>query len=108
MVDNRVLLSVNNQVPTAGVYELLLGDEVVDAVAFNYDRREADLTYLEAADLDALGDIANVEVIDADNQASFLGDIRAANEGTPLWRYFIWAALAFFLVEVLLLRFWRA
>ena len=106
-VDNRVLLSVNNQVPEAGVYDLVLGDEVVDAFAFNYDRNEADLTYLAGDELAALGNIANVTVLDAENQATFLGDIRERNEGTPLWRYFIWAALVFFLVEVLLLRFWK-
>ena len=106
-VDNRVLLTVSNQVPEAGVYDLVLGDEVVDAFAFNYDRKEADLTYLEGEELAALGDIANVDILDADNSAAFLGEIRERNEGTPLWRYFIWAALLFFLAEVLLLRFWR-
>lgn len=108
VVDNRVLLSINNQVPEAGVYDLVLGDEVVDAFAFNFDRKESDLTYLDGNELAELANIPNVALLDADNQASLIGDIRERNEGTPLWRYFIWAALAFFLVEVLLLRFWKA
>ena len=108
VVDNRVLLSINNQVPEAGVYDLILGDEVVDAFAFNFDRKESDLTYLDGNELADLANIPNVGLLDADNQASLIGDIRERNEGTPLWRYFIWAALAFLLVEVLLLRFWRA
>ena len=107
-VDSRVLLGLGGQVPEAGVYDLLLGDEVVDAFAFNYNRSESDLTYLDGNELADLGNIANVSVLDADNQASLIGEIRERNEGTPLWRYFIWAALAFLLVEVLLLRFWKA
>jgi hypothetical protein len=108
VVDNRVLLSINNQVPEAGVYDLVLGDEVVDAFAFNFDRKESDLTYLNGNELAELANIPNVSLLDADNQASLIGDIRERNEGTPLWRYFIWAALAFLLVEVLLLRFLKA
>ncbi|MEM6769234.1 MAG: hypothetical protein AAF597_01510, partial [Bacteroidota bacterium] len=105
---NRVLLGLGGQVPEAGVYDLLLGDEKVDAFAFNYNRQESDLDYLTNDELAELGALPNVGLLDADNQASLIGDIREQNEGTPLWRYFIWAALAFLLVEVLLLRFWKA
>jgi len=108
VVDNRVLLSLNNQVPKAGTYDLVLGDEVVDAFAFNFDRKEADMTYLDGTEMAALGNITNVSVLDADNQDGLIGDIRERNEGTPLWRYFIWLALGALLVEVLLLRFWKA
>lgn len=108
VVDNRVLLTINNQVPEAGTFDLVLGDEVVDAFAFNYDRNEADLTYLDGAELAELAALPGVSLLDAANQASLIGDIKERNEGTPLWRYFIWAALAFLLVEVLLLRFWKS
>jgi hypothetical protein len=86
---------------------LVLGEEVVDAFAFNYDRRESDLSYLNEASLEALSATGALSLLAADNQASLIGEIRESNEGTPLWRYFLWAALAFFLVEVLLLRFWK-
>jgi len=89
------------------VYDLLLGDETVDAFAFNYNRAESDLDYLNGEELAELAGLPNVDLLDADNQASLIGDIRERNEGTPLWRYFLWAALAFLLVEVLLLRFWK-
>lgn len=107
IVDNSVLIGLGGQILDAGVYELLLGEETVDAFAFNFDRRESDLNYLDDAELTALGDLPGVELIQPRNETSFIEDIRKQNEGTPLWRYFIWAALAFFLVEVLLLRFWR-
>ncbi|MEM1358714.1 MAG: BatA domain-containing protein, partial [Bacteroidota bacterium] len=85
VVDNRVLLSLNSQVPEAGVYDLLLGEEVVDAFAFNYNRTESDLTYLNQEELAELAAIPKIGLLDADNQASLIGDIRERNEGSPLW-----------------------
>ena len=108
VVDNRVLIGLGGQILEAGVYDLVLGDEVVDAFAFNYDRTESDLDYLNEAELGEIADLPNVSLLAAENQAQLIGDIREQNEGTPLWRYFIWAALLFFLVEVLLLRFLKA
>ena len=107
VVDNRVLISLGGQVLEAGVYDLVLGDEVVDAFAFNYDRAESDLTYFSETELTDMTATGNVAVLNADNQARLIGEIQQRNEGTPLWRYFIWAALVFFFLEVVLLRFWK-
>ena len=103
-VGNRVVLGLSGQVPEAGVYDLLIDDEVVEFFAFNYDRRESDLQYTTPTEL---AELANVTVLDAASQASLLGEIRERNEGRPLWQYFIWATLVFLLAEALVLRFWR-
>ena len=103
-VGNRVVLGLSGQVPEAGVYDLLIDEEVVESFAFNYDRRESDLQYTPPAEL---SDLANVTVLDADSQATLLSEIQARNEGRPLWQYFIWATLLFLLAEALVLRFWR-
>ncbi|THH42057.1 BatA domain-containing protein [Neolewinella litorea] len=103
-IGNRVALGLGGQVPEAGIYELVINDEVVESFAFNYDRTESDLSYTP---LDKLENIANTSVLDADSQAALLEEVRSRNEGRPLWRYFIWAALLFLLAEVLLLRFWK-
>lgn len=107
IIGNRIFLSLDNQVPTAGFYELLLqDDEAADAFAFNYDRGESQLDYLNPTELQELvGD--RVKLIAADNEAAFATQIQTGSQGTPLWRYGIWAALIFLLVEVLLLRFWK-
>ena len=101
---NRVTLTLDGQVPEAGVYDLVLGDERVDGFAFNYDRNESDLSYTSG---DELAAIPGVTVLQAESQAALVDDIRARNEGRPLWQYFIWATLLFLLVEALLLRFWK-
>ena len=101
---NRVVLGLGGQVPEAGIYDLLIDDEVVESFAFNYDRTESDLSYTPVAELEARTDVT---VLDAASQASLTGDIRERNEGRPLWRYFIWATLLFLLAEALVLRFWK-
>ena len=103
-VGGRVVLGLSGQVPEAGVYDLVIDGEAVEAFAFNYDRREADLRYTSREELE---DLANTTIIDASNTATLSEAIREGNEGRPLWRYFVWAALAFLLGEVLVLRFWR-
>ncbi|NJB84741.1 hypothetical protein GGR26_000486 [Lewinella marina] len=103
-IGNRVALGLGGQVPEAGIYELLINDEVVESFAFNYDRTESDLSYATEEDLRA---IPNTTLLEADSQAALVEAVRSRNEGQPLWRYFIWAALLFLLAEVLLLRFWK-
>lgn len=107
IIGNRIFLGVGNQVPAAGYYDLLLQeDEVIDAFAFNYDRRESALDYFTPDELqEKVG--SRVQLIDASNEAAFANSIEENEQGTSLWRYFIWAALLFLLVEVLLLRFWK-
>ncbi len=108
IVGNRTFLEVGNQVPKAGHYDLLLqAAEAVDAFAFNFDRRESQLDFLSDEELkELLGD--RVQIVDATNEAAFASQLQSSEQGKPLWRYFIWAALLFLLVEVLLLRFWKA
>lgn len=107
IIGNRIFLSLDNQVPAAGFYDLLLQDDAAtDAFAFNYSRAESELEYYTASELKSrLGE--RVNLIEADNEAAFADQIQTGSQGTPLWKYGIWAALIFLLIEVLLLRFWK-
>ena len=107
IIGNRIFLGVGNQVPAAGYYDLLLqGEEGIDAFAFNYDRRESAMDYFAPDELQELMG-SGVNLMDASNEAAFANRIEENEQGTSLWRYFIWAALLFLLLEVLLLRFWK-
>lgn len=107
IIGNRIFLSLDNQVPAAGFYDLLLQDDKAsDAFAFNYSRAESELEYYSPDELrELVGD--RVNLIEAENEAAFASKIEMKSQGTPLWRYGIWMALLFLLVEVLLLRFWK-
>lgn len=108
IIGNRIFLGIGNQVPAAGFYDLLLQDQSPkDAFAFNFNRSESELDYFNADELAELVG-PNVSLIDSENEAAISNQIAVNNQGLPLWRYFIWGALAFLLVEVLLLRLWKA
>ncbi|MEL6718958.1 MAG: hypothetical protein AAFP82_09605, partial [Bacteroidota bacterium] len=82
-------------------------DEKLHQYAFNYDRKEANLSYYNEADLENLvGE--NINIISATAKANFEQLIGERSQGVVLWRWCLILALVFLGLEVLLLRFWKA
>ncbi len=107
VVGSKVFLGINNQIATAGFYDLFLKqDEVLGVYGFNYDRTESDLQYYNEADLQELLN-PNMTIIDATVRADFEQLIGERSRGVTLWRWCLILALAFLALEVLLLRFWK-
>ena len=106
-VGPKVILGVNNQIVEAGYYDLFLKEkEVLSKYAFNYDRMESDLEYLNESDLaEKVG--PNVQIIETEALATLTPIIGDRSHGVVLWRWCIIAALIFLGLEVLLLRFWK-
>ena len=106
IIGSKVLLGLNNQIKEAGFYNLFLDqEETLSKYAFNYDRKESKLEYLNISDLKALGG-DNVNIIDGTAEADLTPIIGERSQGTILWRWFLILALVFLAIEVLLLRFW--
>jgi hypothetical protein len=108
-VNNKVNILVYDQVTEAGQYEMRYRDDVLMGLSFNYDRRESDLSYIDASTLKAEIEearLGNAQVLEESGKpvGQQLTDIK---QGTRLWRLFLIFALAFLAVETLLLRFWR-
>lgn len=106
-VGNRAYLSIPRQVRTAGFYDIFLSrDTTLRLLAFNYDRRESELSYFNAADLrERLG--GQAEVLEVLDNAVLTGKIQQQSRGIPLWKWCLIGALIFLAVEILLLRFWK-
>jgi len=104
---NTAFLGVYDQIRDAGIYGLFLQrDSVLGTFAFNYDRSESQLTYLEEDGLkEKLGPLANI--ITAKDEAVLAAKIEARSKGMGLWWWCILLALVFLGIETLLLRFWR-
>jgi hypothetical protein len=102
-----VFFTINDQVKEAGFYEWFLNEEEsLGTIAFNYDREESDLTYLERSELEALaGD--RMSIIDINENAALTARIEERSQGLVLWRLCLILALVFLAVEILLLRFWK-
>ncbi len=105
---NKVLLNTNNQIESAGFYDLYLEEgTILDKFAFNFDRSESDLRYVTADELtNRFGE--GVSILQAADDAVLTARISQETQGIPLWRWCIILALCFLALEVLILRFWRA
>lgn len=104
---NKVLISLNDRVNDAGVYQVLSDKPQPEAlVALNYNRSESALDYYSQDDLKKLYPQKNVEVLNG-MKANFDEIVRELDRGVVLWKLCIILALVFIGAEVLLLRFLR-
>lgn len=107
IIGAKVYLNAGQQVKEAGYYDLFLQPEAILATyAFNYDRRESELTYYGPEELaEYVGPIANL--INVSENAVLTATIEERSQGVSLWRWCLILALLFLGAEVLLLRFWK-
>lgn len=102
---NKIILDLNDQVRKSGFYDLLLDDKQIGKLAFNYDRKESDLSLYEEKDLEAIKAYnPKVKVIGEVLQANMAGAIIEKDKGVALWKWFVIFALLFLAIETLLIR----
>ena len=111
MAGNQLLLEIPNgeqasQGLDAGYFELIRDNKMEEIIALNHNHTESKLDYYSPAELRALfAGQKNVQVFDQLNDDAFSKEFQQQNLGTSLWKYFLYAALFFLLVEILLIRF---
>lgn len=107
ILGSKVLLTPGTQVRDAGWYRLhLQGDSTLAEFAFNYDRKESDLTYKTDETL-AEGLPKNMKVLAENAEANFGQVVDEQERGIVLWRWCVIFALLFLALEVLFLRLWK-
>lgn len=90
----------------AGYFELLNDGKVEQLIALNHNNKESKLDYYSTAELkNIFANQKNVQVFDGLEDSDFSKDFQQQNTGTHLWKYFLYAALFFLLVEIALIRF---
>ena len=90
-----------------GNYDITQEDSLLEKISFNISDLESRLAYTGREDLREQlnrAGYARVEVLDA-TPDSVSQRIETEKKGTPLWKYFLVAALLFLLGEILLLKF---
>jgi hypothetical protein len=103
-IGSRVILGINNQIQQAGSYKLYYNPtETLDQYAFNYDRRESEMLFFTPEKLQEITNNSMV-IIEGSSARDFTNLISSQNKGTPLWKICLIAALAFLLIETLVLR----
>lgn len=104
---SKVLLTPGTQVRDAGWYQLHLNpDSTLAEFAFNYDRKESDLSFKTDEAL-AEGLPKHMKVLATNIEANFSQVVNEQERGIVLWRWCVIFALLFLALEVLFLRLWK-
>lgn len=109
-IGSVTLLEVYDQVEDAGIFQILTQSGTqVNKVAFNFDRTESIMDFFALSEIKTHADaIENLEIIESRPEQNLQFLIAERSRGVPLWRWFVVAALLFFLTESLLIRFWKS
>lgn len=100
-----ITLSFDNMELQPGNYAILQGDTLLERLSLNISDQESKLSFLGERPLrqwlSGQGQ-GQITVLSADRER-LITQIEQAKRGTPLWRYFLWAAILFLVVEIGLL-----
>jgi len=99
------LLYTADQLQQPGAYDLKKQDSTVAVLAFNDNRSESDLSYLNSAELAKL--VPNAKPVLEAGQGSLKNALAETNFGLQLWKLCIILALIFLAAEILLIRYFR-
>lgn len=105
-INNALFLYTRNQITTNGFYEVLKNNIPVLPLAFNFSRKESNLTCYNFAELEKLiseKGSKNISLIE-DSQSDISKQILQEANGKKLWKLFILLALLFIAIEISLLR----
>jgi hypothetical protein len=103
--EGSTLLYMADQLQQTGIYDLKKQDSAVAVLAFNDNRSESDLSYLNEADLAKLVPKAN-PVLEA-GSGSLKSTLTESNFGLQLWKLCIILALIFLGLEILVIRYFK-
>ncbi len=105
VVGPNLLLSINNQLQEAGIYQLYKDvTKPLEFFGFNFNRRESVIDYFKQADLKTQLKAANTKFLNPDEAFSVnVGQ----NKKLDLWQWCLLAALLFLFIEIFLLRLWK-
>ena len=102
---NELVVGLPKELIKPGFYDLKLGDEIKDQLAFNASSAESILEYYEADFLSQVWGVNSaINVYGVDNPELFGSEVEKAHFGIELWKYCLILCLLFLFVEVILLR----
>lgn len=101
--NNKSAINLSN-IKQAGSYQIMANNktEVLAEVSFNLNRTESNLNIITNDSLQT----ANGQILQTNDLAKHQKEIELSFNGTPLWRWFLLAAILFVLIEVALLK-WK-
>jgi len=108
-VNQGLMLDMHESIETDGFYELVLKEQLLFVLAFNYNRAESQLDFYSEDELreqiESEG-LRYIQVLSSGN-AGYLEMLNTVEKENQLWKLFIIFALLMLLAEALVLRFWK-
>ena len=109
MRNNRALIRLYDEFPGAGFYTINKGDEVIETTAWNDNRKESKMKFLDREEVDKILKDSGLNVL-----AVMKADEIHSNDvmemmvrRSMMWKSFIILSLISLLIEILVLRFWK-
>ena len=101
---SSLLVDVQGQVRSSGVYEIIQEEKLAALLAFNYDRKESDLSVY---DMSTLQDSTSFKVWEEPEETNLTQLIESSNQGKQLWKWCLILGLFFIAMEIALIRLWK-
>jgi hypothetical protein len=98
-------LEVPSDVIRPGFYYLRSPAGLLEVISYNNNRRESLLDQYTEKELTGMLESSYVSILDEESFNQFTERILQARSGLPLWKYAVFLALIFLVMEVLLIRF---
>ena len=98
-----------DQVKNAGFYMITSGSRQVAGLAFNFSRKESEMSCFTTVELNEQIkrlNASDIRII-SEKKSSLSRQIHQYNQGTPLWKFFIILVLIFIATEIALIRFYK-
>lgn len=106
VINNQMTLFTQNQITKSGFYHAVQNDSIAAPLAFNYARVESNLECYSSDELKTIIENKawkNVSLIEA-SENNLTQTLMEQEQGKHLWKLFIFLALLFIALEILLLR----
>ncbi|OBX21834.1 putative membrane protein (TIGR02226 family) [Gelidibacter algens] len=94
---HKVQLTTDEYPNSAGIFDVKNKDEIVKHLSYNYNRNESLLTYMNLSQ--TLNSKINTSV------ATAIDTIKSTTNVNELWKWFVIFAVAFLIIEMLILKF---
>lgn len=100
--------AIDNQSINDGVYSILNNDQTLGKLALNYNRFESDMKFASENEITSYFNSLNVKKLNTQG-ISTLSDIQQLTVKKPneFWRILLILAITFFLLEMLIIIFWK-
>ena len=109
MRNNRALIRLYDELPGAGFYTVNKGDEIIETTAWNDNRKESKMKFLNSEEVDKLLKDNGLNVLAVMKADEIHSDdvMETMVRRSSLWKSFILLSLITMLIEILVLRFWK-